>query len=455
MLRFGTTGILLSGILLLSLTLLGCDQSPKLPEINNTSLLPDPPPPEFVKTDWPGWRGLHEDGIAVGPRPPTHWDQKSNVIWKTPIPGRGHSSPIIVGDYIFLTTANEAKRVQEVICISRDSGVPRWTTEVHHGGFDRQAHPKNSQATPTMVSDGTRVYAAFFHQDSIWLTALDFRGTILWSKPVGTFTSQFGYAPSPILYGPYIIVAADHEQGGFLAAVHRMNGEIIWRRSRPSIESYATPSVLTVDGQAQLVIAGGDYVRSYDPKTGDALWVVQGTSKSCVGSPVMWDGIIIASGGYPGRETIAIRPQGAKLPDVIWRTKISSYVPSLLVIKGDLYQVTDKGILSCWTIKTGKKNWDTRLQGEISSSPSACEDLIYISTESGITYTIKANPERFELLAENNLKVDEQLASPVISTGQIFLRVAQGTLENRKETLYCIGETPATTKPAVTVVPPP
>ncbi|MFO1022015.1 MAG: PQQ-binding-like beta-propeller repeat protein [Planctomycetales bacterium] len=440
------------GILLFSQ---GCDQSRRASDITTTSLLPDPPAATFQPTDWPAWRGINGDGNATGPRPPIAWDAKTNVVWKTPIPGHGHSSPIVVGDYLFLTTADDAKRIQKVICIARESGVPRWTTEVHRGGFDRQAHPKNSQATPTMVSDGTRVYASFFHQEGIWLTALDLKGTILWSKLIGPFTSRFGYAPSPVLYGSYIIVAADHEDGGFLAAVHRMNGEIIWRRSRPATESYATPSVLKVDGKDQLVIAGGDYVRSYDPDNGEVLWVVQGTSQSCVGSPVMSEGIIIASGGYPGRETIAIRPQGTKVPEVVWRNKVSSYVPSLLIVNGYLYQVTDKGLLSCWDIKTGKRNWTTRLEGEVSSSPVACGDLIYLSNEGGVTFTIKANPQKYELLAENSIKAEEQLASPVISGGQIFLRIAQGTSDNRKEMLYCIGDLPTPPKSSVTAIPKP
>ncbi len=393
---------------------------------------------KFAEDDWPCWRGPAQNGVAQGPPAVTQWSEKQNVVWATEIPGRGHSSPIVVGKQIFLTTSDEKLRTQSVVCLHRKTGNHAWITKVHDGGLDPSSHQKNTQATPTMVCDTERVFALFMFDSRVQLTALDLLGNVLWKTVVGNYVSKFGYSASPLLHGPLVIVAVDHGGGGYLAGVNRYTGEIYWRTPRPPVDSYCTPAIYLVAGKETLFIAGNNEFEAYDPLTGKKLWGIKGTTEACVGSPVQSEDIILASGGYPGRETLAVKIMPDGKPKVLWRNTMKSYVPSLLAHAGTLYQVTDGGVGSCWDIDTGRKNWETRLGGDFSSSPVLSGDHVYVSNEKGTTQVFKASPKKFELVARNQLG-NEQMASPAICGGRIFIRAATTIEDQRQEYLYCIG----------------
>ena len=408
---------------------------PKTDEISAQKIIVDGESAKlkFGDGDWPMWRGPNADGVAAGPAVPTKWSETDNVVWKVKLPGRGHSSPIIVDNRIYMETADESQKVQSVICLDRKTGRQLWQQTLFTENFEQQMHRENTQASSTLACDGSRLYSLFLNDRKIWATALDLNGKQVWQTEVGSFAAKFGYSASPTLYKSLVLLAADHQQGGFLAALNRTDGTIVWRKPRPEKSSYASPRVVTLDGKDQLVICGCKQVSSHDPLTGDKLWSTSGTAESGVGLPVTAGNLVIASGGWPERETIALKPDGS----VAWRSKSHAYVPSLLALDGHVYLVND-GIARCFEATSGKETWQKRIGGDFRTSPVASGGNIIVTDMAGKTTVFRANPNEFELVAENQLGT-EGFASPAISRGQLFLRVADATNGPRQEWLYCIG----------------
>ena len=391
--------------------------------------------------DWRVWRGPNGNGVAAsGQWVPTEWSKSKNVVWKTPVAGRGHSSPIVFDDKIVLTTADEQAKTQSVLCFDRQSGKQLWQTQVNQGGLPpaREIHGNNTHATPTAAFDGERILAVFHHHGGVHLTALSPAGKQLWTKEVGGYvprTYKYGYAPSPLLYDSTVIVASEYEDPGYVAAFDRQTGREVWRTGRSRQVSYSSPIVAKVAGREQMLLSGADQVASYDPKTGKQLWSVPGTSLATCGTMIWMDDLVFASGGYPKSETIAVRADGSG--KVEWRNREKCYEQSMLVHAGHIFAVTDGGIAFCWDAKTGTEIWKHRLDGKCSASPILVGDTIYITNERGLTNVFRADPTKFESVAKNQLG-DETFATMSICGNQIFLRAASSS-GGRQETLYCLG----------------
>lgn len=391
-------------------------------------------------SDWAAWRGPNANGIAAaGQDTPTQWDETTNIVWKAEVPGRGHSSPVVVGDRIFLTTADDEAKTQSVLAYDRASGEKLWQTQVYQGVFPGQIHKKNTHASPTVASDGERVFAVF-NNDGVFLAVLDVEGNPLWSKKVGGYQPRypFGYAPSPLLYGDTVIVSSEFEPDGFIAAYDKVSGEEVWRTPRNTATSYSSPIVATIDGKDQLLLSGANKVSSYDPKTGSLLWAANGGPSATCGTVVWLDGLAFASGGYPEKETVAVHTDGSA--KVAWTNSEKSYEQSMLAANGHLYTVTDAGIAICWRASDGKEMWKERLPGgPISASPVMVNDRIYATNEAGTTFIFKSDPAQFELVATNKLG-DEAFATPAYVDNRIYKRVSHQTSGGLQEMLYCIGE---------------
>jgi len=392
------------------------------------------------KHDWRIWRGPNRNGIAnVKDRVPISWNAATNIRWKAAVPGRGHSSPIVVGDQVILTTADESQHIQSVISFDRTTGKQLWKTDVNQGGFTNRVHAKNTHASPTVASNGKTLFAAFNHHGAVHLVSLDLKGKMLWQKNLGAFQPQaysFGYAPSPALYKSLVIIAAEVETNGYLAAFDQATGGEVWRTPRLGCITHSSPIVANVSGRDQLLISGCQKVSSYAPSTGRQLWSAAGASKETCGTMVWDGGIVFASGGYPKKETAAVRADGSGT--VLWNNTTACFEQSMLAYKGYLYAVDDNGIAYCWEGKTGRRTWRTRLGGKVSSSPILAGENIYLTNEQGTTYVFRAHPEKFELVAKNQLG-DEGFATPAICDDVIFLRTANQSSGTRRETLYCIG----------------
>ncbi len=390
-------------------------------------------------TDWPGWRGPTHDGIAApGQNPPTSWNETRNVLWKTSIPGRGHSSPTVVGNRIYLSTADEEKEIQSVICFDGKTGKQVWKTDVHQGGFTSKGHKRKSHASGSVASDGKRLFINFMNHDTVWMSALDLNGKQLWQTKICSYLTHQGYGSSPFIYKSLVIVAADNKGkgGGAVAGLDRETGSIIWSNQRPKMPNYVSPVVYHVAGRDQLFMSGCEMISSFDPLTGRTLWEIPGSTTECVVTMVTDGERVFTGGGYPKNHTVAILADGSGKE--AWQNTTRIYVPSMIAHQGHVYATSDSGMAICWNSATGEELWKERLGGEFFASPVLVDGRFYATNVRGNTYVFEGSPKTFKLIAENQMGY-ESYSSPVICGNRIYLRVAKQEADKRAEYLYCIG----------------
>lgn len=412
---------------LLVLPLGACNQAKPVEEvtISDATFVASAPDVVAQEADWPWWRGPQHNGHAVGSAP-VEWNERNNLVWKAPIPGRGHASPIICGEHVFVATADEQEQTQMLVCLDRESGRPRWTTKIHQGGF-MHMHHDNSQASPTPACDGKHVYCAFMVQDGIWVTAVDLEGNIAWQSKAGDFVSQHGYGASPVLYKSLVIVSGDTSGGSFLTALRTADGSMAWRVRRDNEASFATPVVAHVAGTDQLLLSGHEEVISYNPVTGEKLWTSEGPATTTANTVAWNDELVFASGGYPQNAVMAIKADGSG--EVVWKERLKGYVPSPLVIGDRLLVVQDNGVVQLLDAKTGDKVWAKRLGGNFYASPILAGGNVYVPNLSGMMFVFHAG-DKFELIAENFLATGGE-ASPAACGGRLYIRSAHE--------LFCVG----------------
>jgi outer membrane protein assembly factor BamB len=397
-------------------------------------------PIEVAQGDWPWWRGPDRNGIADPDQsPPTAWSETENVLWKTNIPGRGHSAPIVAGERVYLTTADEDQGLQLVICLSKDTGKEVWKTVVHEGGLmTGDGNKKTSQASPSVACDGKRIFANFLNNGAVHTTALDLEGEKLWQTKITNYKVHQGYGSSPAVYGSLVIVSADNKGGGAIVGLDRATGDIVWKHDRPATPNYASPVIVKASGKEQLIFTGCDLVSSYDPSTGKKNWEIKGATTECVTSTVTDGEHVFTSGGYPDNHVSAVKADGTG--EVAWRNNVRVYVPSMLLRDGNLYAVTDNGVLTAWKAASGEELWKHRLGGTFTASPVLVGDLIYATNEAGTTYVVKIDESGAETIAENQLGDDAVYSTPTITGSRIYMRVGKQTDGKRQEILYCLGK---------------
>lgn len=413
----------------LALTFLGCANEP--------SNAIDADRVTVAATDWPWWRGPDRNGVAATQNPPMKWSATENVLWKAPVPGRGHGSPIVVGDQVFLAAADPEKEVQSVLCFDRKSGKQLWETPVHKGGFEKKGNAKTTLASCTPACDGQRVFVNFLNGGAVYTTALSREGKQLWQTKVSDFVTHQGFGSSPAVYEGLVIVSSDHKGGGVIVGLERATGKVAWSRERPKVPNYASPIILNVAGRDQLIMTGCDLVTGLDPRTGKEIWETKGSTTETVTSTVTDGQLVFTSGGYPKNHVSAVRADGSG--KVAWENGTRVYVPSMLVRDGHLYAVLDAGSAVCWKSDTGKEVWRGRLEGTFSSSPVLVGEHIFATNEAGKTFIFKATPKGFDLVGENQLG-DEAFATPTFCGDRIYTRVAVTEKGKRQEWLYCLGK---------------
>ena len=387
-------------------------------------------------TDWPWWRGPSRNAIAASNQnPPTQWDTTKNVAWKTTIAGKGHGSPIVLGQRVILTTADEAAQTQSVICLNRKTGETMWKTDVHTGGLSSKgSNKKSSLASNSPATDGESIFVNFYNSNAAFTSALNLDGKLMWQKKTTAYKVHQGYGSSPAIYGDLVIVSADTKRGGIVAGLNRKTGDIQWKHDRPKTPNYPSPIILNVDNKDQVLLTGCDLVSGFDPQSGEKLWEFPGATTECVTSTVTNGTLIYTSGGYPKNHMSAVFPNAAG--KVAWANKTRVYVPSMLASNGLLYAVADAGFILCMDAATGEEKWKGRLGGTFSSSPVLVGKRIYVTNESGTTFVIRAGGDSFQLLQKNKLG-DEVFATPAICDSQIFMRVAFHE-PSRQEVIYCL-----------------
>ncbi|MGY8688492.1 MAG: outer membrane protein assembly factor BamB family protein, partial [Verrucomicrobiales bacterium] len=320
------------------------------------------------KMDWPWWRGpSHLNKAAIGAQPVTEFSDSKHVLWKAPVSGRGHASPTVMGNRIFLATSNQDKGSQSVVAFDRDSGKQLWIHDVNTGGLPGKIHAKNTHASSTIACDGERLFCVFYNNNSLQVTALGVSdGEPLWDERLGPYAPkryEFGFAASPLIHGDHVIVLGDSEEGGFLTALGREKGNRVWTTDRPKEMNFSSPIVAKLADSEQLIISGCSRIAAYDPITGKALWESKEAFTDVTCGTVVWEGdLIFASGGFPKPLTIAVR---AGTGETVWQNKKKSYEQSMLIHKGYLYTINDTGIAYCWRASDGEEMWSERLKGPI------------------------------------------------------------------------------------------
>lgn len=407
-------------------------------------------------TNWPQWRGPDGAGIGQGAFPDT-WSATSHIAWKTPIGGRGHSSPVVWGNRIFLTTSIEGAEIPgrkapdhlgfdlkpgyfhedsvgvdyaytlKVLAVDATSGKPLWERTVHDGPVYDNRHRKNTYASATVVTDGKLVYASF---ESEGFYAFDVDGNLKWKVSFGGMAKAgLGPGTSPILFKNLVILQGDQEMGtgSFIVALDQVTGKEVWRTSRENRRSWATPLLVQSGGRTELVASGAEAVVAYDPATGKELWRTDGTRSHPIPSFVQGDGLVFATAGSQAKVALGIQP-GPAAPAggsrVVWRyNKGTAYVPSPIYYNGYLYLMTDSGIVTCLDPKTGTLVYEggrVPVPATFTASPVAFGDKILLTSEDGDTFVVRAGPKH-EIIRTNSLE-EPVFASPALANGMVFIR---------------------------------
>jgi len=428
---------------------------------------------ELDGEDWPQWRGLLSNGVSSETDLPTSWGVDSNIVWKVALAGLGGSSPIVMGDRVFVTSqiGSAAVRggahpqlarddpslvVQEnpmggrrsepqadtsnvflaIEAFNRSNGNKLWEYRVPAAGPFPELHEKHNLATPTPITDGKHLYAWFGNG---LIVCLDMKGNLVWSRHIGQeyspFQIQWGHASSPVLYKDLIILLCDHDQASYLLALDKRTGKEQWKKDRGTGRvSYSTPLVFSGPVSDELIVNSSERIDAYNPVNGELLWHVGSPRQSPIPSPVYHDSVIYMSRGYRNSDFLAIRPGGrgeVTESHILWRTPTgASYVPSILYYDGLLYMSSDVGIVTCADASTGEQVWRQRLRGIFFASPTAADGKVYFVSETGDTFVVRAGREP-HILALNSLG-ERFIASPAISRGHLFLR--------SDENLFCIGK---------------
>jgi outer membrane protein assembly factor BamB len=433
--------------------------------------------------NWPGFRGTNASGIADGAHPPTTWnvEKGQNIRWKTAIPGLSHASPIVWGKKVFVITAissdskstfnakdrgidlanDDVKHTWRIYCLDKETGRIIWDKTAYEGVPRAKRHLKATQANSTPVTDGKYVVALFGSQG---LSCYDVDGKLLWSKDLGVLnpglwddpSSSWGHASSPVIYRDLVIVQADGHAQSFIAAFDLKSGKQVWRVERGEIASWSTPTINTAAKRTELIANGGRYIRGYDPLTGKELWrFADSNTEVKMQAPLIANDLIYITGGYPpGRSMYAFKSgasgdislkAGQSTNEFIaWSaTKGSPYTPTPLVYGDVFYTCADNGVLSAYDAKTGTRIYQERLPSSFSASPVAADGRLYLASEDGDVFVVKAGP-KYELLATNSMG-KAVMATPALSDGVLIVRA--------ENFIYALAADSADAKPSGIQVP--
>jgi outer membrane protein assembly factor BamB len=404
--------------------------------------------------NWPQWRGPGSQGISTEAQLPTEWGPTQNIAWKTELPA-GHSSPIVWGDRIFVTSAIEgdvvpgAKAVAHTVegkewlhpdsvagdrrhtlkVLALDAGTGRilWDRTAYEGTVYDARHRRSSFAGPTAATDGRLIYAYFGPEG---LYAYDFSGNLAWKVVEKFKTLGLGTGTSPVIFDNLVIIQRDEDEGqeSVVAAYDKATGKPVWTTKRPVQISWSTPVLVPVGNRVELVTNGTELVIAYDPATGKEVWRTTGVESNAIHTPLVGHGLVIVTAGFPAKKVIAIRPgEVAAEKRVAWEyAKGTGYVLSNIMYGDYVYLLTDNGIATCVDALTGAVKYEggrPPVPAHFMGSPVAYGGFIAMTSEEGTTFMLKAGPQH-EIVRTNT--VDEPVySSPAIANGRIYIRGAK------------------------------
>lgn len=382
--------------------------------------------------DWPQFRGPTAQGVANG-KLPTQWDSKQNVVWRCELPGEGWSSPVVAGNYIYLTSAipqDEAGYNLALLIVDADSGRLTRVVDLFVQPADAPGiHKKNSHASPTPVIDADRIYLHFGHQGT---ACCQLDGTVVWKNSELNYRPVHGNGGSPVVTQNRLIFSRDGGDIGQVTALEKASGRLSWQRDRdvPAQKrfSFCTPLLMKHGDREQLVIPGSDVVQSLDPDSGVELWRVHYTGYSVVPRPIYHAGLVFVSTGYDRAKLLAIDPSGqgdVTSTHVRWISDSAvPNTPSLVAWQSNIVMISDNGIASCLRAESGELVWKSRIGGDFSASPLLAENRLYLFSEAGICTILDLTTETPEIVSRNDMK-ERTLASPGVIDGDLLIRTAQ------------------------------
>ena len=372
--------------------------------------------------DWPEFRGPTGQGISDERGLPLTWSETKNIKWKVAIPGKGWSSPAILGDRIWLTTATEEGKSLRAICVDRNTGAITQNVEVFRLRSLGPMSPKNSLASPTPLLEGDRVYLHFGAHGTACITQT---GEIVWKTRLDYDNGQHGPGGSPVLYDNLLIVSCDGLDVQYVVALDKLTGKTKWKKLREGYQAYTTPLVVKLPAGDQVISPGAFRAVAYEPRTGKEIWQVRyGDGFSNVPRPVYGNGLVFICTGFQEPSLMAVRVDGrgdVTKKQIAWTLKRGApLTPSPLLVGDELYVITDNGIATCLDAPTGKEHWKARVGGNHSASPIYADGRIYFLSEEGESVVIAPGKE-LKVLAKNELN-GETLASMAVSGSSIFVR---------------------------------
>lgn len=420
--------------------------------------------------NWPSFRGPNASGVAEGTKPPLTWDveKSQNVLWKTAIPGLSHASPVVWGNHVFVITAissdpntdfkakgrgiglanDDVSHTWMIFAIDKRNGQVLWSNKAYEGVPRAKRHIKATQANSTPATDGRYVVALF---GSEGLACYDMDGKLQWKQDLGVLNpglwddknSSWGHSSSPIIYRDLVIVQADGHKQSFIAAYNLKDGKQVWRVERNEITSWTTPTIYQGKNRVELIANGGRYIRGYDPLTGKELWRFSDNNTEVkMQAPQIANDLFYITGGYPaGRAMyvfrpgavgdISLKPGEEKNAFLAWSsTKGSPYTPTPIIYDDLFYVLADNGVLSAYEAKTGTLIYQERLPSSFSASPVAADGKLYLASEDGDVFVVKAG-RQYELLTKNTMG-QPLMATPALSQGMLILR--------GERAIYAVGE---------------
>lgn len=383
--------------------------------------------------DWHQFRGPTGDGHAAATNLPTTWDENTNVAWKAALPGKGWSSPSLVGDRLYLTAAvpkdgdESGPQTLRALCVDANDGRVVWDIALFEQPGKQAIHAKNSHASPTPWVEGGRVYVHFGPHGT---ACLDINGQVIWKEIAHAYEPVHGNGGSPVLVDGLLVYSCDGASEPIVLALDAATGKERWRFERHSDSknkfAFSTPTVIEINGQKQIISPGAGVVNALEPATGRELWQVRyGDGYSVIPKPLFVHGMLYVATGYNQPAVMAIRPQGASgdvtESHVVWTTKKSApHTPSLLIVGDELYMVSDKGVASCLDAHTGSEHWTQRIGGGYSASPLFADGKIYIQSEEGPALVLLPE-KKFTKLADTGFK-ERTLASYAVGNSCLFIR---------------------------------
>ena len=379
--------------------------------------------------DWGQFKGPGGTGVSDEKGLPTEWSKDKGIKWKTALPSRGVSCPVVFGDRVYVTcsSGNRDDRLH-VLCFEASTGKQLWHRQIVATG-GTACHPKTCMAAPTPVADATGVYALFATAD---LAAFDSDGTLRWYRSLTgdypSITNQVGMAASPILVNDRLIVPMDNDGESFLAAIDIKYGKNVWKAERPKGINWVTPVVRELRGKTEVLFAGNGGLTAYDADDGAKRWVYKEGAGSIPTATVANDLLYLPSGGVTAVKLGTDGVEGKPL----WSAKeVRSGYGSPLVYRGKMFAADGQSFISCGDAKTGKVYFNERTKGAYSASPIAGDGKVYFVNEVGATIVLKADATEFEPVATNDIG-EEVLGTPAIANGCLFIRTDKN--------LWCIGK---------------